>query len=70
METLSALVAPLWGKSNGFPSQGVNNVELWYFLCCQPQQSVEQTVELPMIWDTMVYPAIYAQHQNTDQVQD
>ena len=37
---------------DGFPSQRANNVELWYFVCLA-QQAVEETFELPVIWDTM-----------------
>ena len=29
------------------------NTELWCFLCSQPEQVVEQTVELTVIWDPM-----------------
>ena len=36
-----------------FPSQRASNVELWYFLCCKPYQCVKQTVELPVVCDTM-----------------
>ena len=35
---------------DGFPLQRASDPELRYFLCCQPEQTVEQTVELPMIW--------------------
>ena len=46
---------PLWGEStSGFPSQRASNAELWYFLCCYPE-SVEQIVELPVIWNTMMH---------------
>ena len=38
--------------TGGFPSQRASNVDLWYFLCCQPEQSVEQTAEWLVIWDT------------------
>ena len=43
----------LWGEPNndhGFPSQGASNAELW----SKPQQAVEQTVELSMIWDALM----------------
>ena len=38
----------------GFPSQRANYEELWWFICCQPKQTVEPTVELPVTWDIMV----------------
>ena len=37
--------------TSGFSTQRTNNAEFW--CCCQSYQSVEQTVELPMIWDAM-----------------
>ena len=36
-----------------FPSQRAGNAELLIF-CCLPEQAVEQIVDLPMIWDSMV----------------
>ena len=44
---------PLWGKppvSGGFPSQRVCNTDVWYVLCYHPEQTVEHTVELLVIW--------------------
>ena len=37
----------------GFPLQRDSNVGLWGFLCCFPEQSVEQTVKLQLRWDAM-----------------
>ena len=37
----------------GFPSQAVNNVELRGSPCCQPGQTIEQTVASLVIWDAM-----------------
>ena len=34
--------------TEGSPSQ--SNVELWCFLCCYPEQAVEQTVQWPVFW--------------------
>ena len=31
--------------TSGFPSYRTCNAELWYLLCCQPEQAVEQTVK-------------------------
>ena len=56
MESLSALFALCAGNlpvTGGFPSQKASNMELWCFLCCQPEQAVEQTIELRAIWDAM-----------------
>ena len=46
----------LWGKSPGHRWISLtksSDAELWYFLCV-PQQTVEQTVELPVIWGAMI----------------
>ena len=54
METLSALLALCGGNppvTGGFPSQRGNNAERWCYLCCQPEQTVQQTVDSPAIWD-------------------
>ena len=37
-----------------FLLQRTSNVELWWFICCQPEYNVKQTVELFMIWDTLM----------------
>ena len=37
--------------TGGFPSQKASNVELWLFLCCDLEQTVEQTVELQETWE-------------------
>ena len=29
------------------------HVDLWCFLWCDPEQIVEQTIDIPVIWDTM-----------------
>ena len=33
--------------AGGFPSQGASNAEI--FCCCLPEETVEQTVKMPMI---------------------
>ena len=42
---------PVTESTDGFLSGKACNAELWYFLCCQPEQTFEQTVQLPVIWD-------------------
>ena len=47
MEMLSALLAICAGKpqvTSRFPAQRVNDVALWRFLLCQPEQTAEQTI--------------------------
>ena len=42
----------LWGNpqlTSGFPSQNINNAELWYFISCY----AEQIIEFWVIWDSM-----------------
>ena len=49
MGTLPASVALCAGKTpatSEFPSQRANDTE---FICCQPEQAVDQTAELPVI---------------------
>ena len=50
------ITVPLWGESTGdrwIPFIKAGNVDLWWFLCCQPEQAFEQSVDLSMIWDAM-----------------
>ena len=46
----------LWDESIGhrwFPLTKDIDAELWCFIWCSPQQTVEQTIETPMIWGAM-----------------
>ena len=36
-----------------FPNTKASDAELWYFLWCAPQPTVEQTMETPVIWDAI-----------------
>ena len=50
------VTSPLWGESTGhwwIPLTKANRKELWCFLWCMPKETVEQTVELLVIWDAM-----------------
>ena len=55
METLPALEAlcegntPITGGSTKIPV-----IQDWYFICCQPEQSVERIVYLPVSWVAMM----------------
>ena len=47
---------PWWRKppvTGGFPLQWASSEDLWYSSCCQPEEAVEQTVELSLISDAM-----------------
>ena len=48
---LLALCAGNHLETYGLPSHRACNAELWCFLCCWPEQTVKQTVELPVIWE-------------------
>ena len=48
------VIGPFWGKP---PVTGglskTSNTELWCFLWCSPEHTVEQKIETPVIWDAM-----------------
>ena len=62
METLSALLAicDRWPADSPtfFPSQRPGNLESWWDLWCQTEQTVQQTVELSVIWIAMTVTEI------------
>ena len=42
---------PLWGESAGYrwiPLTNASDTELWCFLRCSPEHTVEQTIEMPV----------------------
>ena len=46
----------LWGESIGhrwIPLTKANDAELWYFLWSMPEQTAEQMIETPVIWDAI-----------------
>ena len=51
------ITGALWGETTNhwwFPSQIAINTVLWLFIWHGPEPSVEQRVELQVIWDTMM----------------
>ena len=49
---------PLWGESigqRGIPLTKVSDAELWCFLKSAPEQTIEQAIETPVIWDGAHY---------------
>ena len=49
------VTGPLWWESIGhrwIPLTKASDAELWHFLC-SPEQMVEHTVEMPVIWDAI-----------------
>ena len=56
MEAFSMLLALCEGNplvTGEFPSQKASDAELWCFLWSVPEQTVDQTIEMPVIWDTI-----------------
>ena len=50
------VTGPLWGEFTGhrwIPPTKASDAELWSFLWSAPEQTAEQTVETPVIWDTI-----------------
>ena len=55
METFSALLALCEGNlpvNRWIPLTKVSDAELWCFLWSVPEQTAEQTIQTPVIWDT------------------
>ena len=56
MEAFTALLALLGGESTGhrwIPLIKASEAELWCFLWSVSEQTVEQTIETPVIWDAI-----------------
>ena len=50
------VAGPLWWKSTGhrrIPLTKASDAEHWCFLSSALEQTVEQTIETPVIWDTI-----------------
>ena len=47
------VTGPLWGESTGNPSQKASDAELWCLLWSAPEQTIQQTIETPVIWDSI-----------------
>ena len=57
MKTFSALLVLCEGNppvTNGLSSHRASDVELWCFLWCQPEWTVEQTVDRQVNWDVLM----------------
>ena len=52
-ENIFRVTGPLWGESTEGHLTKVSEAELWCFLWSAPEQTVEQTIETPVIWDAM-----------------
>ena len=51
-----SITGPLRGESTGhqcIPPTKASDAELWYFLSFAPKQKLQQTIKMPVIWDTM-----------------
>ena len=50
------VTGPLWGESTGdrwITLKTASDAELWCFLWSAPEQTTEQTIETPEIWDAI-----------------
>ena len=50
------ITGPMWGEplvTSRFPWQKASNSELWCFLCCYPEQTVEQTITICQWFETL-----------------
>ena len=69
---LIRVTGPLWGESTGdwwIPLTKASDAELWCFLGYAPQQTVEQTIETSVIWDTiaLIMTSLYWNNMTTSQ---
>ena len=51
------VTGPLWGESTGdrwIPLTEAIDTKCWYFPWSAPEQTAEQTIETPVIWDAIV----------------
>ena len=56
--SLFCVIGPLWGEFTGhqwIPLTKASDAELWCFLWSAPEQTVEQTIKTPVIWDAIVF---------------
>ena len=56
LRNIFCLTGPLYGEVTGYrwiPLTTASDVELWCFLWSAPEQTFEQTIETPVIWDTI-----------------
>ena len=54
MEIFSALLALCEGNPPMDPLTKASDTELWCFLWSVPEQKIEETMEMPVIWDATV----------------
>ena len=49
------VTGPVWGVSTGhrIPVTKASDAKLWYFLWSAPEETVQQTIETPVIWDAI-----------------
>ena len=54
--TIFRVTGSLWGESTGhqwIPLTKASDMELWCFLWSTPEQTVEQTIKMLVIWDAI-----------------
>ena len=56
-DNIFRVTGPLWGESTGHRwiplTKKASDAELWCFLWSAPEQTVEKTIETPVIWDAI-----------------
>ena len=55
-DVISRVTGPLWGESTGhrwIPLSNASDMGLWYFFWSAPEQTIEQTIEILVIWDAI-----------------
>ena len=56
-ENFFRVTGPVWEETTGnrwIPLTKASDAELWCFLWSAPEQTIEQTIETPVIWDAIV----------------
>ena len=64
-ENIFRVTGPLWGKSSGhrwIPLTDASDEELWCVLWSAPEQTAEQTIETPVIWEAHYGVTVMACH--------
>ena len=55
-DNIPLVTGPLWGESTGhrwIPLTKASDAELWCFLWSVPEQTVEQKINIPVIWEAI-----------------
>ena len=56
------VTSPLWGQSTShrwIPLTKASDAQLWCFLWSVPEQTIDQTIKMPVIWDAIALNMIH-----------